>query len=499
MEPKEPARFDTERFHAELQYLSGTWSAVADSNTYQSWHAVLQSKFTVHPSVKVMLERYAPLCYKQLALEFPHVSEKDAQRLAYTRTIADGANDRQLVTSVGKYLARHFPHIEDHNRRDVQAMYTPDTLQIFDTTPDIIRGVEDGPRSCMASVYGSIPFKERDAMQMRAWFADKTQPEPDWTKHPYSGYRPEYGWSIALRITAAGKIDGRALIYKHEDQQIFLRTYRRHPTQNDGWSETDFSLQEWLKYQGYKMVSGWPEGAKIHTPSGPGSMIFAPYIDGDLQTVAYDGDKTSVFADSGWTHQCTFTSGYPCERDSTDNEDSDNDENEYCDHCDAHFHSDDMCYAGRGEDIYLCCDCRNNDYTSVEGTRTNGRGTYEYYIQNDDAQEVRNTRGNRYIDPDYCPDDVVQLEDGDYAELDDTVCINDGYYLEGDYNVVYLQDNDDLDDSYGLRQDCYEVDGKWWASEEHWAEFHGPEGEDEIEPLTTTVAAVSDECFALAG
>lgn len=466
-------------FDNELRYLNGAILDPSNRTKYEAWHAMLQGKFVVHPTVKLMIERHRPKDVRQLALEYPHVSEKDATRLAYTRTAADGANDRQLVTSIGKYLSRHWPETKDDVRRDAQATYSPDRLEIFSTTPDIIRGIEDGPRSCMASVYGSIPFTAEDANQMRNWFASPDEYDtPDWSKHPYSGYRPEYGWSIALRITPAGKIDGRALIYKDDDALVFLRTYRRHPTDKDGWSETDFTLQEWLKYQGYKMVDRWPEGAKIHTPSKEYGRIFAPYIDGERKGVNFDDQETSTITHGmDYTHWCEDTSGVV-----EPGRNSDNDEDyELCDDCGSRQHLDDMYWTGRGEDNHVCEGCITG-YTWVRG-ESSVSPFREYYVPDDDAAFVVN---NRYlIDKDNLPDDVVELEGGDFAERDDCVSIDGEYYLVDDYRVVYLEDNDDLDDSHGLKSDCHEVGGKWWYDEAHYLEFNPRDSEgDEVESLT---------------
>lgn len=466
-------------FDNELRYLRGGDLDPSNRTKYEPWHTVLQGKFTIHPTVKLMIERHRPKDVRQLALEYPHVSEKDATRLAYTRTAADGANDRQLVTSIGKYLSRHWPETKDDVRRDAQATYSPDTLVIRNTTPEIIQGIEDGPRSCMASVYGSIPFTPEDANQMRAWFLNITNEAPDWSKHPYSGYRPEYGWSIALRITPAGKIDGRALIYKDDDALVFLRTYRRHPTDAGGWSETDFTLQEWLKYQGYKMVDRWPEGAKIHTPSKEHGRIFAPYIDGERKGVTFDDQETSTIAYGvDYTHWCEETSGTVS---SGRNSDDDDDVYESCDDCGSRQSPGDMYWTGRGEDNHVCESCITG-YTWVRG-ESSVSSFREYYVPDDDAASVENE--DYSVDKDNLPDDVVKLEDGDFAERDDCVSIDDDYYLEDDYRVVYLEDNDDLDDSYGLKSDCHEVDGKFWYDEAHYLEFHPRDSEgDEVESLT---------------
>jgi hypothetical protein len=464
-------------------------SRILAEHPYKGWHCELQNKYALHPCVKQMM-KYPPKDIVQLALEYPHVSEKDATRLAYTRNASDGVNNRQLVTSIGKYLARHWSEVEDHHRRDVQATYSPDTLVIRSTTPEIIQGIEDGPRSCMASAYNSIPFKDYHKEQMQEWFKDPAgQTEPDWSLHPYSAYKPEFGWSIALRITPAGKIDGRALIYKHtQGQLMFLRTYRRHPTEPDGWSQTDHTLQEWLKYQGYEMVSEWPMGAKLHTPAKGSDIIFAPYIDGENKALVFDGKTTSVFAyRSECTHWCESTTAYVEEY--RGNDEDDDEDRAYCESCDESYDEDDMCHVGRGEDVYLCSGCRDNNYIRVRGSapRSLYRSGYrEYYAHEDEVSSVTNSSSSYSIHTEYPPDDCVQLNNGDWAEMDDCVDIGGEWYLEDDRAVVCLEDTENRDDSYGLKADCYEKDGLYWQNEEHYLEFHPRVSEDEEETEETT-------------
>ena len=465
------------------------WRETTSVGGYKSWHAEQQSLHALHPSVALMLSRQLPKDYVQLALEYAHVSEKDATRLAYTRSEADGVNNRQLVTSIGKYLARHWAHVEDHLRRDVQAAYSPDTLVIHNTTPEIIRGIEEGPRSCMASVYNSIPFKDYHREQMQEWFKDpEHQNEPPWDIHPYSAYRPEYGWSIALRITPAGAIDGRALLYKDGADMVFLRTYRRNRTNPDGWSETDFTLTEWLKYQGYKEIDSWPDGAKLHTPDKGRGCIFAPYIDGECKGVSFDGVTTSVIVSckSDSSHWCENTSALVDERE--DDCCDDDDDRRYCESCDEYYDADQMCHAGRDGGVYICEGCRDNDYTWVRGSDAYARSGYRnYYILNENAGEILRT--GDYVDPEYLPDNIVQLENDDYAEINDCVCIDGDYYLDDDPNVVSLEDPDgNLEYGHGLKTDCYRAeDGTWWTDETHYLEHNPVEEEVEVEDLTETV------------
>jgi hypothetical protein len=485
-----------EAFYTQLSKLSGSGS----SADYVSWHADLQSKFALHAAVKMMVDKYKPVDSFKLAEEFPHQSEKDPQRLAYTRTPADGVSNRQLVTSIGKYLARHWPHVKDNLRRDVQALFTPDEMYIVNTMEDMIIGCELGPRSCMASVYGSIPFKhDGEHQQMKLWMEDRENNEaPDWSLHPYSAYRPDLGWSMALRKSATG-IDGRALIHTYGEKKVFIRTYRRHPTDPSGWSQTDFALQGWLETQGYMKFDNWLLGTKMYIPRDPSnaSRRFAPYIDGERKglSIAPDDDVAEICDKSDANYWAENTNCFLYEGDGC-GDDDENDEREYCEDCEEYFHPDDMYWVGRGDDHHVCEGCRDN-YTEVRGApRRHDRGDYiTYYSHENNAVEVRGQ--DYYIDTEHQPNNVVCLEDGDYAEVDDTVCIDGAYYWIEDNDVVALAEtHPDTDDAYGLKSECWESDdGVWWASEEHYLEHNPPveEDEEDIDPDNPDAVEVAKE------
>ena len=80
----------------------------------RDWHFKLSSKFELHPVVKTLLKQHRPADWQQLLLEWPHVSETDQSRLAYTRDEKHGEADRQTITTIGKYVKRHWPHLKDN-------------------------------------------------------------------------------------------------------------------------------------------------------------------------------------------------------------------------------------------------------------------------------------------------------------------------------------------------------------------------------------------------
>lgn len=461
-------------FNELLDRFAGRRGSDTNYRDHMGWHAVLQDRYEIHPSIRRMLELAAPENVRLLALEYPHVSEKDAQRIAYTRSVFDGENDRQLVTSIGKYLARHWPNVPDHVRRDVQAFYTPDNLVFGYTHKEIIVSIELGPRSCMASIYGSIPFDRRDHDTLVAWRLDSSKPEPRWDQHPYICYAPEHGWACAMRVTAAGSIDGRALLLNHNDKRVFVRTYRRNMKDPNGWSETDFALQGWLENQGYEKVDAWPEGAKLTTrpaPEGYGrNAIFAPYIDGGNRGVDWDGKNTLTIVKGGYSYYCENTSAYVGEYRGDD--DYDADDYNTCEDCGTEMHRDETYYVGPYEDRCVCGNCEEN-YVLAYTDR--GRRT----IHIDDTAPVQERSFRVYTA--YPPTYVRELYDGDWGHEDDVVRIDDEYYMATSSEIVMLEECAPNGDSYGLVIDCFQdPNGGYWKTEAQYLE-HNPVEEEAAE------------------
>ncbi len=441
------------------------------------WASSMQRNHKLHPTAAKMLEAYEPKDVLALVLAWPYVSEKDPMRLAYTPSQAYGVADRQVITSIGKFIGMHWPHVPDHKRRDAQLLYTPDEIRFVHTTPEMIWAIENGPSSCMKGSNGSIPFDSDERANHQAWLEDKAKPEPDWTLHPYWCYAPEFGWHMAVR-TKAGRVDGRAVCLTYKgDKKCFVRTYARSE-QDGGYSHADHTLESHLDELGYTKLSSWPQGQKLRTITRY-CRYLAPYIDSccdDGRRVDIGIDDTLIMAEDG-PFQCDNTNGTLCEVEAEVEDDT-----TQCDCCESRIDVDDAYTVGRDEYDHVCEYCRSENYTLVVRRHRPISGPYrphEYYIPNDEAAEVR---GQGYcIDTSEVPENVVQLGDGTgaWAELDDVVMINDCYYMTDDRVVRLKEEHPTTGDCYGLKEDSYkDKDGDWWASEEHYLTVNPPDEEE---------------------
>jgi hypothetical protein len=104
-----------------------SWDSMPDSykarypdpnpDNYRIWFHREKRSAPMHPAIREAVYQAPPADWHLLVLEWPHGSDSDPSRIAYTRSDAHGEADRQTVTSVGKYLARHFPTMPDHDLR----------------------------------------------------------------------------------------------------------------------------------------------------------------------------------------------------------------------------------------------------------------------------------------------------------------------------------------------------------------------------------------------
>ena len=430
----------------------------------RGWWIDQQQKHTLHPVVDMILQKHrcAPSNRHLLLLEWPHIATTDTTRLAYTRDENKGRAEQQTLTSIGKYVARHWPHVADHVRAQWCATYSPDTFELRDTPEGIISGIELGPQSCMKScvkpMHGTIPFDSDDHQTMVAWLRDDTQEEPPWESHPYICYSPNHDWRMAVRINK-GQPDivmGRALT----NGKVFVRSYMRGAT-DAARSQTDDMLDAWLiNTHGMSKVRQWPEGLKMRKVDYPNpnahrqSEFLAPYIDGDRQTVRIvdsstlciedaDNDRGSVF------YECDHTDGTACEIESENYRE--------CEDCGAGMGEDDGNYVGIDEERCVCESCIS-DYTHAE---YGNYGRTAYFPDNDTVC----VNGNSYCTDDL-PDEVVCCEDGEYRMQDDCVEIDGDFYPEEE--CVYCEDIEE----YILIVDGWQctATNKWYSddSESVW-------------------------------
>ena len=474
------------------------WDACnqAESETSHYWFKREHSRYALHPAVAETLRVHgAPASrYDHVLLEWPHISKTDPGRLAYTKDDRAGMADRQTITTVARYIKRHWPHLPDHVIRDLDARFNPrvEYRLASDSVADLITAVELGPRSCMKSTYGSIPFNEFDHKQMRDWLVAKSNPEPDWERHPYAVYDPRLGWGMATRLED-GEVVGRCLTWtspRNSAIKVFVRSYKRSAEGESGYSNTDEGLEAWLTSQGFVSQRYWPDGAKVLAldhPTKGGWMV--PYIDGpdaDHRRVSYRGPDALVDGEDVLAidhHEGEFT----CDNtDGTVDAQDDDEDLTHCEDCGGRVHYEDTYSVGRWEDRCVCSSCFE-DYIQVRGLNNQGR-TIEYYLPSSDASPVytswaamQDERASFHApdDSSQWPADVTESDADGYEgllDIDYAVRCTDGElrFLDDPYVVRLAQDCPVSYETYALRDDAWQAhDGKWFSDEEDYVIYEG--------------------------
>ena len=297
------------------------------------WFIRETDKYPLHSIIEAAIKVSRPHDWHLMFFEWPHVSEGDRSRIAYTQSVDKGKRDIQTVTSVGKYLRRHFP-LSDHDIRDLVARYgSADTYKIVNTTAEMIYHLHRGPGSCM--VWG-----ENRAVRCHDGV----------DRHPYETYNPKYGWHMAVRICGDETV-GRALcMTKPDGHKYFVRTYARPANGTNGYSQADNGMENWLQEQGYSKHTSWDVGEKL-AYHGAGDYFLAPYLDGGDKNVAISNG--CVVIDSSGEYICDQTGGQPtCE-----------DEDCFeCEDCGDNTSDDDGYWVGYNDDTHVCESCYENEY-----------------------------------------------------------------------------------------------------------------------------------------
>lgn len=362
--------------------------------THRDWHRREQYKYGLHPTVQRLIrDNVWPENWQLVVLQWPHISVGDPARVAYTQDDRKGVSDIQTVTSLGKYLRRHWPQLADHEIRDIVAFAECRGVEIISTTEEMVEAVQNGPYSCMQ------------------WYSSKLRCDGE-GHHPYEVYDPELGWKMAIRRNEDGEIVGRALLLEHDYGKCFVRTYQYI---SNGQSEADEQLYSWLIDAGYKKLDSWPEGTEMRRINiGNSAGFLVPYIDGNTKTVELRS-RTFVIDEDG-PYKCDNTDGTP---DMVGIECSD------CLDDVPRSMEDEGCYIGYHGDCFVCHNCVDN-YTLALG-----RGCSEYYVHDDSVVHAED--GTALHDDYMNSNGYFRVEGGSvYPEGDTFVCDYDNcrYHID---------------------------------------------------------------------
>ena len=194
-----------------------------------------------------------------------HLSQTDPEALAYFQTDDKLRRDISTKISVGRFVKKFWPHLLDHEVRDIVNVYRNEVGKRnvkFSTDPsEIVRIYEYGPRSCMRGM---------DCVRI-------------------------YGDSPDLAVAYLGdlearEISARAVVWP--TQKRYVRIYG------------DDLLRVSLERMGYR--SGDLEGARVRLIEEHGRIVM-PYLDGP-QSADEDGDWLILTEDGDIG--CSNTNGY---------------------------------------------------------------------------------------------------------------------------------------------------------------------------------------------
>ena len=424
--------------------------AISAKRDARYWIIREMDKYPMHPVIDASIKLVRPIDWHQLLLEWPHISEGDRTRIAYTQNEAKGQKNIQTVTSVGKYLTRHFD-LPDHTIRDLVARHgSAARYQFVHTTAEMIYHLHRGPGSCMV------------------WREDRGIRCSDGVnRHPYEAYDPKYGWHMAVRIEGDETI-GRALCMTSptDDKKYYVRTYAR-PSSNGGYSETDNGMENWLTEQGYHKLNYWRDGERLayHETS---DHFLAPFLDGGEKRVTIDVGAKAIVVDSDGEYVCDQTGGCPTD-DSGDFFD--------CEDCGDRTDDNDGYWIGRGEDTRVCESCLEHNYVYVYGRRGN-----QYYVHQDNAVYVESQ--SEHYDEDYLDDnEIIELNNGEYAPLDEAVEINGDWFHIEDDRICRTEDTDEFLMANDGCWQCTES-GNWYTDSVDYVEANGDKYHPDYAPAT---------------
>jgi hypothetical protein len=364
------------------------------------------------------------------ALHGLHVSEEDPSQVAFAETLDKLVADRFTRCKPGRYLTRFFgdvlteDQIRAYTQRFAARLLEGELRFIENDDPDgWVRVYRDGPSSCMQG---------EDCVKVYA--------------------REGNGLRLAY-MQREGEIVARSIV--RDDEKHYIRIY---PGMDD-----DHRIHTMMKAALEK--EGYTRNRDLHgielraIRSGRDDTYLMPYIDGDTQTVSFEGDRFVIGGgDICATNTCGTITLEPEER---------------CYECNDGVHEEDA-YFIEGEDIVVCEYCLERHFTNAIGRRghriwTRDENTVhcesdgEQYVEDhasDNGVGQCDVSGNWYSEDDLCqtadgmvhvdrctPLDVEDAEGNSHALTEDVVRTHDGRRIREDESVnhgglVYHQDDE---------------------------------------------------------
>ena len=247
--------------------------------------------------------------------------------------------------------------------------------------------------------------------------------------------------------------------------------------------ETDNGMENWLHEQGYVKESYWRDGEKL-AYFGTCDNFLAPYLDGGEKRVSVNCDEEEkwVMVDGDGEYICDQTGGVPTD-----------DSGDYfeCEDCGDRTAEDDGYWVGRGDDTRVCESCQENNYRYAYGRRG-----HQYYVHEDNVIYVDSQ--SEYYDVDYLDDnEIVELNNGDYAPLDEAIEVDGDWYHVDDDRICRTEDTDEF---LRINDGCWQCEesGNWYTDSVDFVEVNGDKYHPDYAPATDDEDEDGDTAVAVA-
>ncbi|MGZ5178118.1 MAG: hypothetical protein ACXWCW_28690 [Burkholderiales bacterium] len=383
-----------------------------------------------------------PMRTPEHALLFAHVSLHDSMNVAYTPNAQYGRNDRQVVTTLGRFLTRFYaPYYSEAEIRDLTTIWRDywgtDDIK-WARTADEIHDVymRSATESCMSH---------------------SAEHYPTGGTHPVRAYAgPD---TCLAYLEREGRVVSRTVVY--EPRKYWVRIFG------------DDLLRVKLEALGYQ--NGSLEGAKVlRIPFRNG--FIAPYIDGSAQAVCeiFGDDKhLLVCCEGGPGAMTTQSTGFAVPADADEDDDS-----VTCGECDAGgLDPNDVHYSDwLGHNV--CDDCYERYYVvglvqpqgqrqPYEDTLRQGDCTYynglAEYVFDQHASRILEARNHFVLSSEYYEDPTTAHSDevctdahGEVILMDDAFDTPQGETRHRDevikfksgHGVLWIHESDDLSDFF---------------------------------------------------
>ena len=232
--------------------LAGTSSATewwGERETARNAAGIYPELSPVMAAVLAATQSHSPI--NPISMQFAHPSVEDPRRVARTASAEDGVRDRQLTTTVDKWLRMMYPFAADHEIQFMAQRHISEvdpTLTVAYTEDEVERIYRNGPSACMSREprhYGL-----NDGL------------------HPSHVYAHN-GFGVAY-MGSVDKASARAVVWVNPDDENDKRYVRVYP----GGS----ALERKLKANGYKQRTFY--GAKLKVRRDDDGNVIVPYMDG---------------------------------------------------------------------------------------------------------------------------------------------------------------------------------------------------------------------------